>query len=243
MADGPSPTGVGCSTDADDEIHPIPSAATGPTTSSVGATVDGPDAELTVGAVTVLVFDERADHPDGEGARSGGSSRSDLDPGRWGRLAAASLSRLGERGEASLTFVDRATIADLNGQHMGVDAATDVLSFPMDAAAEAGDHSADRPANLDADGAAPRLLGDIVICADVAADNAPDHAGTIEDELALLVVHGALHLLGYDHAEADEASAMREREAELLTELFWDGPAPARFRHEHADQPTDSVPR
>ena len=63
---------------------------------------------------------------------------------------------------------------------------------------------------------APTLLGDVVICPAVANRNAPDHAGSYEDELALLVVHGLLHLLGMDHDDPDEAEAMEAREQELL---------------------------
>ncbi|HEX4862870.1 MAG TPA: rRNA maturation RNase YbeY, partial [Acidimicrobiales bacterium] len=60
------------------------------------------------------------------------------------------------------------------------------------------------------------LLGDVVICPAVAQRNAPDHAGNYDDELALLVVHGLLHILGMDHEDADEAEAMEARERELL---------------------------
>ncbi|MBA3268433.1 MAG: rRNA maturation RNase YbeY [Acidimicrobiia bacterium] len=56
----------------------------------------------------------------------------------------------------------------------------------------------------------------MVVCPAVARRNAPDHAGTYDDELALLVVHGVLHLLGLDHAQADEAEKMERREQELL---------------------------
>ena len=62
----------------------------------------------------------------------------------------------------------------------------------------------------------PLLLGDVVVCPAVAARNAPTHAGTYDDEIALLVVHGILHVLGMDHAEADEAAAMQARERDLL---------------------------
>jgi probable rRNA maturation factor len=60
------------------------------------------------------------------------------------------------------------------------------------------------------------LLGDVAICPAVARRNAPTHAGTFDDELALLVVHGVLHLLGMDHAEVDERAEMQARERELL---------------------------
>jgi probable rRNA maturation factor len=69
------------------------------------------------------------------------------------------------------------------------------------------------------------MLGDIVICPSVAAANAPEHAGTLDDELALLVVHGVLHVLGHDHAEPDEAREMRAIEADLLARFH--GPVAA----------------
>ena len=67
------------------------------------------------------------------------------------------------------------------------------------------------------------LLGDVVICPAVAARNAPEHAGTYDDELALLVVHGVLHLLGMDHDDDDEAEAMEQRERELLAKFHGAG--------------------
>jgi hypothetical protein len=66
----------------------------------------------------------------------------------------------------------------------------------------------------------PVLLGDIVICPAVAHRNAPEHAGTYEDELALLVVHGLLHLMGMDHQDDDEAEEMEARERELLARHY-----------------------
>jgi probable rRNA maturation factor len=69
------------------------------------------------------------------------------------------------------------------------------------------------------------------------AGQADAHAGTFDDELALLLVHGVLHILGYDHAEPDEQAVMQRRERELLEAHHWHGPAPAAFRHEHADAP------
>jgi probable rRNA maturation factor len=62
----------------------------------------------------------------------------------------------------------------------------------------------------------PLLLGDVVICPQVAAKNAPTHAGTYDDELALLVVHGVLHVLGLDHADPDEEREMQAKERSLL---------------------------
>jgi probable rRNA maturation factor len=145
-----------------------------------------------------------------------------LDGSRWGDLARAVLMAEGRRsGELTLTFVDAGEIAELNREHMGVDGPTDVLSFPLDA---------DADADAEPIAGVPVLLGDVVVCPSIAAANAPTHAGTLDDELALLVVHGVLHVLGHDHAAPDEAARMRGRELDHLTALHWNGPAPAGFR-------------
>jgi probable rRNA maturation factor len=142
----------------------------------------------------------------------------EVDVDRWSRLAVDVLESEGARGELTLTFVDRDEIAVLNRDHMGADGPTDVLSFPLD----------DPSATTDV----PVLLGDVVVCPAVAADQAGDHAGTLDDELALLVVHGVLHVLGHDHADDDESARMQGRERELLERHHWRGPAPAAFRQE-----------
>ena len=142
---------------------------------------------------------------------------------RWQTLALAVLGAEGVQGEAelSLMFVDEATIADLNRRFMDADGPTDVLSFPIDGDPnepgrwpDAGGPGPDRiehdPEDL------PLLLGDVVICPVVAQRNAPTHAGSFDDEVALLVVHGILHLLGMDHAEEGERLEMQARERELL---------------------------
>jgi probable rRNA maturation factor len=142
-----------------------------------------------------------------------------IDVERWVALARAVLVAEGRAGELTLTFVDRDEIAALNAEHLGTDGPTDVLSFPID----------DGPALP----GVPVLLGDVVVCPAVAAAQAADHAGTIDDELALLVVHGVLHVLGHDHAEPDETAVMRARELALLEAHHWRGPAPGSFRQEH----------
>jgi probable rRNA maturation factor len=137
-----------------------------------------------------------------------------VDVPRWVDLARNVLLAEGVSGDAelSLLFVDEDVIADLNRRYMDADGPTDVLAFPIDDAPRAG-HGADGDAPL---GPGPLLLGDVVVCPTVAQSQAPEHTGTYEDELALLVVHGVLHVLGHDHAEADEAAAMQARERELL---------------------------
>ncbi|MFN3254129.1 MAG: rRNA maturation RNase YbeY [Ilumatobacter sp.] len=162
-------------------------------------------------AASVVVEDARSDD-DSPGV--------EIDPVRWQRLAAACLGTERAVGELTLTFIDEVEIAELNLEHMGIDGATDVLSFPMDDTPIAG---------------VPTLLGDIVISPAVAERQFADHAGTLDDELALLVVHGVLHVLGHDHAEVDEAATMRSRELALLEAHHWAGPAPSGFRHLHAD--------
>jgi probable rRNA maturation factor len=152
-----------------------------------------------------------------------------LDASRWERLASDVLAAEGLVGELTLTFVDGDEMRALNAEHMGIDAPTDVLSFPLDAASPEDATPAERLPGV------PLLLGDVVVCPAVAASAAPDHAGTLEDELALLVVHGILHVLGHDHADADDAARMRAREIELLEALHWRGPAPAGFRQEHRE--------
>lgn len=144
----------------------------------------------------------------------------DVDVDRWARLAAAVIDDLGVTGEMSLTFVDADTIARLKGEFLGVRAATDVLAFPID-----GD--------ADPTGDVPSMLGDIVVCPEVARDQAPEHAGTFADEIALLVVHGILHLIGHDHVDDADTERMRALERRLLETHHWNGPAPAAFRQEH----------
>lgn len=146
-----------------------------------------------------------------------------VDTMRWVQLARDVLEAEGVRGDAelSLLFVDESVIADLNRRFLGKSGPTDVLSFPIDDdAVERGrspDSGGSGPGSLppDADDL-PTLLGDVVICPKVAQQNAPHHAGTYDDEMALLVVHGILHLLGMDHVDDDEAEQMEARERELL---------------------------
>lgn len=169
-----------------------------------------------------------------------------IDIAYWQDLAQQVLVTEGVRGSAELTvlFVGRNEIAELNEMYLGKTGPTDVLSFPIDAgevievvsSPSAQSRGPDRsPADP---GDMPLLLGDVVICPTVARDQAPEHAGTLQDELALLLVHGILHVLGHDHAEPEQTARMRGRELALLSELHWRGPAPDAFRHDHADEET-----
>jgi probable rRNA maturation factor len=164
------------------------------------------------GEVEVGCFDEQGDVA--------------VDTDRYRRFVSAVLADEGVRGdvEMNLLFVDEATIASLNATHMGHDGPTDVLAFPIDddvrLHARAPADQSRAPATRDElTDRGPLMLGDVVVCPAVAARQAPDHRGSYQghegatvDELDLLVVHGVLHLLGHDHAEADEATAMRAAE-------------------------------
>jgi probable rRNA maturation factor len=149
-------------------------------------------------------------------------NRAEVDIDRWVGLAHDVLIAEGVRGEAelSLLFVDEAAIAELNKRFMDAEGPTDVLAFPIDDPVVAGrwpDAGTAGPDRDDPDpGDMPLLLGDVVVCPAVAERQAPQHAGSYDDEMALLVVHGVLHVLGHDHAEPDETTAMQERERVLL---------------------------
>ncbi|MDQ1445323.1 MAG: putative rRNA maturation factor [Acidimicrobiaceae bacterium] len=150
-------------------------------------------------------------------------------------LAEKVLAAEGVRGDAELSilFVDEQAIADLNKRFAGKDGPTDVLSFPIDEEPVEGGRSPDSggsgPGDMPTEPSdLPTLLGDIVICPAVAARNVAeglhdDRAATYEDELALLVVHGILHLMGMDHVDDEEATAMEKREQELLAQFHAPG--------------------
>ena len=131
-----------------------------------------------------------------------------LDEARILRLATWVLDQMYVHPDAelSLVFVDVPAMEQLHVQWMGEQGPTDVLSFPMD---ELRPGSPDRRTP-------PGLLGDVVVCPQVAEDQARRAGHSTSDELALLVAHGILHLLGFDHAEPDEAREMFDLQRDLL---------------------------
>ena len=157
----------------------------------------------------------------------------DVDLPHLTALAEGVLAAEGVRGqcELSLYFVDEATIADLNQRFLDEEGPTDVLAFPIDhevvdggRAPDAGTTGPDRPV-VEPD-EVPVLLGDVLVCPSVAAGNAALHGVALGDELALLVVHGILHVLGMDHAEPDETAAMQAKERTLLERFHQRAPGP-----------------
>jgi probable rRNA maturation factor len=115
--------------------------------------------------------------------------------------------RIHPLAELSIVLVDEGTMEQLHVQWMDEPGPTDVLSFEMDEL---------RPGSEDKE-SDPGLLGDVVLCPSVAARQAATAGHSTEDELHLLCTHGILHLLGYDHAEAEEKRVMFELQGDLLT--------------------------
>jgi probable rRNA maturation factor len=111
--------------------------------------------------------------------------------------------------EVSLVFTDSEKVRQLNRDYRGVDEPTDVLAFYM-----LPQKGADSSFALPPDGVT--RLGEVIISYPQAVAQAKEQGHSTERELALLVIHGVLHLLGYDHEEPEEESKMRERERELL---------------------------
>jgi probable rRNA maturation factor len=115
--------------------------------------------------------------------------------------------------ELSVLIVDDAKIHQLNRHYRNIDAATDVLSFPQNEEDNAEFIS--------------KMLGDVVISVETAARQAKEHRFSLEQELVLLLIHGTLHLLGYDHERSPkEEKIMKEKTWELFA-LIFPGQAPS----------------
>ncbi|MDO4887157.1 MAG: rRNA maturation RNase YbeY [Actinomycetaceae bacterium] len=114
--------------------------------------------------------------------------------------------RVHPQAELNILLVDEAVIERLHVEWMDLPGPTDVLSFPMDELRPAPPTEEPRPG----------MLGDIVVCPQVAAVQAYRAGHSTAEEMLLLVTHGILHLLGYDHAEADERKEMFDLQRTLL---------------------------
>ena len=165
--------------------------------------------------IDVFAADEQQAHP--------------MDVARWAELARQVLIDRKVKGETevSLLFVDEAAIAKLNEQFLGKTGPTDVLSFPIEEepgpTGRSPDFGGSGPGTA-SEGGPLTLLGDVVVCPVVAARNAEEHGVTLDDEVALLVVHGLLHLLGMDHEEDAEAERMEALERQLLQRFYRPSP-------------------
>ena len=105
--------------------------------------------------------------------------------------------------EMAVSFVGSERIGQLNAEFRGVDRPTDVLSFPCDDPDDVPEGE-------------PVVLGDIFLAPEVVAPQAREYGNSYEAELSILLTHGVLHLLGYDHIEDDEAEEMEARERAIL---------------------------
>jgi len=111
--------------------------------------------------------------------------------------------------EVSVVFSDSETVQKLNRDFRGVDEPTDVIAFYMHPQREDTPPFALPPDNI-------TRLGEIIISYPQAVEQAGEQGHPVDKELALLIIHGILHLLGYDHAQPEEEKRMRQREQELL---------------------------
>ena len=106
--------------------------------------------------------------------------------------------RIHPQAELSILLVDETTMADYHERFMDLPGPTDVMSFPMDEL-RAPEEDEEPPMGL---------LGDIVLCPQVTARQAPDNGRSVDGEAEYLLIHGLLHLLGHDHAEPEEKAVM-----------------------------------
>jgi probable rRNA maturation factor len=107
--------------------------------------------------------------------------------------------------ELSVALVDEIEIRELNSRYRGNDVPTDVLSFEVDS----------------------EMMGDVIICPSIAKEQAVKYGQTFKQEMSLLLVHGILHLLGYDHIEDSEAEIMEAKEKDVLAKIASGPESPA----------------
>lgn len=120
----------------------------------------------------------------------------------------SSVTKFQPQAEVTVRIVDEQESHQLNSDYRGKDKPTNVLSFPFEA-----------PPGMDID-----LLGDLIICRQVVEREAIEQNKPLMAHWAHMVVHGSLHLLGYDHIEDDEAEEMESLETEIMQEMGFDDP-------------------
>ena len=160
-------------------------------------------------------------------------NRTDLDlpleEYRQGALFVLGQRHLPENAELAVSLVGIEEITQLNRQYRGVDEATDVLSFECDAInleeeVGAAELDADEVGAAEPDAKKPDteetlLLGDVIIAPDIAKRHAEEFDSTFEEEMRLMLIHGILHILGYDHIDEGDYAVMYALENDLLAEL------------------------
>ena len=134
---------------------------------------------------------------------------SDLpDESLFHRWLSAAVTPFQPESEVTVRLVDEAESHELNLTYRGKDKPTNVLSFPFEA-----------PPGIELP-----LLGDLIICRQVVEQEAAEQGKSVEAHWAHMVVHGSLHLLGYDHIEDDEAEEMESLETEIMLALGYEDP-------------------
>ncbi|OIJ16144.1 rRNA maturation RNase YbeY [Anaerobacillus arseniciselenatis] len=118
---------------------------------------------------------------------------------------AAKIEDVTNGSEVSITFVDDEQIKEINRDYRNKDAATDVISFALN----------DDDTDMLIEGA-PNLLGDIIVSYPKTIEQAKEYGHSVERELGFLVVHGFLHLLGYDHLNESDEKVMFKRQEDIL---------------------------
>jgi len=145
------------------------------------------------------------------------------DPADIERWVASALKQRQSDSEVSVRIVDAEESRSLNHRYRGKDKATNVLSFPSDL-----------PEELDLP-----LLGDLVVCASIVESEAEEQGKSLDAHWAHMIIHGTLHLLGYDHIEDKDADEMEALETELITAL--DFPAPYESQNTYSQTPNRSM--
>ena len=122
------------------------------------------------------------------------------------------LPEAAQECEISLTCAGEAQMAEINKEYRETEGPTDVLSFAM---WENEEGAFEPPADWDS-----LPLGDIVVCPEAVAKNAAENGKSVESETVLVICHGFLHLIGFDHAEEDERADMWARQERMVKEFF-----------------------
>lgn len=123
---------------------------------------------------------------------------------------AADVLELDGKFDCSVTFVDNARIQEINREYRGIDRPTDVISFALEEMAEG-------EVPIIPEEGEPRVLGDIIVSLDKTAEQAEAYGHSFDRELGFLVVHGLLHLLGYDHATQAQEKEMFGLQEKILS--------------------------
>jgi metalloprotein, YbeY/UPF0054 family len=123
---------------------------------------------------------------------------------------AADVLELEGKFDCSVTFVDNVRIQEINREYRGIDRPTDVISFALEEMAEG-------EVPIIPEEGEPRVLGDIIVSLDKATEQAKDYGHSFDRELGFLVIHGLLHLLGYDHATTAEEKVMFGLQEKILS--------------------------